>query len=128
MRLNVFFNVCYERIVQPYWAIMTLVILFVISFLSLLPADELPKVVGSDKLHHFIAYTGLIFFVALRKPSYWWVWGFIFIVWGGGIELIQPYVNRYGEWLDFLVNTLGILCGVLLGFLCRKVFLKEPSI
>ncbi len=122
MRLDIFFNGCYERIVQPYWAVITLFILFIISFLSLLPVDELPEVAGSDKLHHFVAYAGLIFFVALRKPSYWWVWVLAFIVWGGAIELIQPYVNRYAEWLDFLVNTLGILFGVLVGFLCRKVF------
>jgi hypothetical protein len=25
------------------------------------------------------------------------------------IEIIQPYVNRYGEWLDFLANTIGVI-------------------
>lgn len=120
MRLNLFFKGAYGHIVEPYWIWITLFILFVISFLSLLPMDELPEVAGSDKLHHFVAYAGLFFFVALRKPTYWWALMLVFIVWGGMIELIQPYVNRYAEWLDFWVNTLGILFGTLVGFWCKK--------
>ena len=37
-----------------------------------------------------------------------------FIGYSGLIELIQPYVNRYGEWLDMLANTAGVVCGVAL--------------
>ncbi|MCF6345014.1 MAG: hypothetical protein L3J00_00935 [Thiomicrorhabdus sp.] len=122
MRFNLFFNACYEHVVRPYWIWLTLFILFVISFLSLLPLGELPEVAGSDKLHHFVAYAGLFFFVALRKPKFWWVLMLVFIAWGGAIELIQPYMNRYAEWLDFLVNALGVLFGALVGFWCRKVF------
>jgi VanZ family protein len=118
---SVYFNRCYARIVRPYWLAITLFILFVITFLSLLPVDELPKVVGSDKLHHLLAYAGLMFWVALRKPKYWLPLLFLFMAWGGAIELIQPYVNRYAEWLDFLVNSVGLLLGVLVGFMFRKL-------
>ena len=118
---SVYFNCCYARIVRPYWLAITLFILFVITFLSLLPMDELPKVAGSDKLHHLLAYAGLMFWVALRKPRYWLALLFFFMAWGGAIELIQPYVNRYAEWLDFLVNSVGLLLGVLVGFMFRKL-------
>ncbi len=116
-----YLNGCYERLVKPYWVVITLFVLFVITFLSLLPADELPKVAGSDKLHHLLAYAGLMFWVALRKPKYWLVLLLFFVAWGGAIELIQPYVNRYAEWLDFLVNSVGLLLGVLMGFWVRKL-------
>jgi uncharacterized membrane protein HdeD (DUF308 family) len=33
----------------------------------------------------------------------------------GIIELIQPYVNRHGEWLDFLANTIGVFSGFAIG-------------
>ena len=78
---------------------------------SLWPVDKLPLVPGSDKLHHGIAYAILMFPVALRKPDKWIFFGLFFIAYSGGIELIQPYVNRYGEWLDLLANTAGVVCG-----------------
>ena len=123
MGVRVVFSHCYAGVVKPYWAVITLFILFVITFLSLLPMDELPKVAGSDKLHHLLAYAGLMFWVALRKPKYWLALLLFFVVWGGAIELIQPYVNRYAEWLDFFVNSVGLLLGVLMGFWVRR-FLK----
>ncbi len=121
MYLEKLLSSSYVRIVQPYWGWITLINLALISYLSLLPLDHVPEVMGGDKLHHFMAYAGLIFLVAWRKPVYWWVWGIAFMVWGGAIEFIQPYVNRHAEWLDFAVNTLGLLFGALLGEVCRKV-------
>jgi len=43
------------------------------------------------------------------------------MLYGGMIELVQPFVNRYGEWLDFFANTAGMMIGVLLGRLLRKL-------
>jgi len=31
--------------------------------------------------------------------------------WSGGIELIQSYVNRYGEWLGLVTNASGLILG-----------------
>ncbi|XOF33520.1 MAG: hypothetical protein ACL93V_16210 [Candidatus Electrothrix sp. YB6] len=40
--------------------------------------------------------------------------------------MVQPYVNRYGEWLDFAANSTGILCGLLLAeLLIRRGFLPD---
>jgi hypothetical protein len=77
-----------------YWGAISLVLLLVITALSLLPLPELPKVPGSDKTHHFVAYGLLILPAALRLPQYFlWV-ALGFGVWSGAIELLQPYVNR----------------------------------
>ncbi|MCD6526808.1 MAG: VanZ family protein [Desulfuromonas sp.] len=105
--------------IQRYWQAITLLILTVITALSLWPLETLPAVPGTDKTHHFIAYATLIFPVALRKPRYWLMIGGFFIAWSGAIELVQPYVNRYGEWLDMAANTGGIVCGILAALLIR---------
>ena len=101
-------------LIQKYWLLLTLFLLAAISTLSLWPAEHLPQVPGSDKTHHFIAYAALMLPTALRKPKYWLVIALCFMLFSGAIELIQPYVNRYGEWLDMLANTGGVICGIVL--------------
>ena len=103
-----------------YWVLLFSTILLVITTLSLMPLDQLPDVPGTDKTHHFIAYGVLMFVVALRNPRFWFFILIFFMAWSGAIELIQPYVNRYGEWLDMLANTGGLIFGVVLGFFARK--------
>ena len=85
-----------------------------ITILSLRPLQKLPAVPGSDKTHHFIAYATLMFPTALRKPKHWQIIVLFFIGWSGAIELIQPYVNRYGELQDLAANIIGLVCGFLL--------------
>jgi len=101
-------------VIQHFWWPLSVLLLALITTLSLMPLEQLPDVPGSDKWHHTIAYTALIFPTALRRPPYFlWVAAF-YLVWSGGIELIQPYVNRYGEWLDLAANALGLFVGFLL--------------
>ena len=42
------------------------------------------------------------------------------VAYGGLIELVQPYVNRYGEWGDFVANAMGCLIGFALARLAQK--------
>ena len=103
--------------VKTYWVVITVVIFAAITILSLYPAQSLPVVPGSDKTHHLIAYGALMFPIALRKPKYWLLMGAFFAFWGGGIELIQPFVNRHGEWLDLAANITGLGCGLLMAWI-----------
>ncbi len=99
--------------IKHYWLVISLLLMAVIATLSLWPAAQLPQVPGSDKTHHFISYGALIFPIALRKPKYW-LWVVLgFAMFSGVIELIQPYVNRYGEWLDMAANVAGLVFGLL---------------
>ena len=50
----------------------------------------------------------------------------IFAFYSGLIELIQPHVNRYGEWMDFLANISGLIIGIALAFLINKL-IKHPK-
>jgi len=101
-------------LIQKNWPHLTLIVLVSIATLSLWPAAHLPDVPGSDKTHHFIAYALLMLPAALRQPKYYLTIIVGFIAFSGAIELIQPYVNRYGEWLDMFANALGLICGWLL--------------
>jgi len=76
---------------------------------------------GSDKAHHLLAYAALIFPVALRRPRLWLWFGTGFMLWGGVVELLQPYVNRHAEWLDFMADTLGLLLGFVAASMVRRV-------
>lgn len=91
---------------------------------SLMPLAELPAVPGSDKAHHLIGYAALVFCSALRRPSYWLYLVLGFALWGGAIELIQPHVNRYGEWQDLLANCVGLALGVGVANLARYLLGK----
>ncbi|EPA8652092.1 VanZ family protein [Photobacterium damselae] len=106
--------------IECYWKPITVLILMTITLLSLLPQAELPAVPGTDKTHHFIAYGALMFAVGLKKPKSWWMIGLFFVAWSGAIELIQPYVNRYGEWLDLSANTGGLITGFIVAQIIKK--------
>ena len=102
------------QFIEKHWRGVSLCLLLIITALSLWPLESLPSAPGSDKTHHLIAYAALVFPVALRQPNRW-LWLVVFFIgYSGLIELIQPYVNRYAEWLDILANTAGVLCGVAL--------------
>jgi len=112
-------------IIKTNWAVFTLTILVAITLLSLWPLDELPQVPGTDKIHHLIAYALLMLPAALRKPDKWILIGLFFIAYSGAIELIQPYVNRYGEWMDLFANAAGVVCGLMIAELINLfIFVK----
>ncbi|MEH6469734.1 MAG: VanZ family protein [Halopseudomonas sp.] len=98
-------------LIKSHWLALTLFQLTAITTLSLWPFDQLPAFPGSDKTHHLIGYAALMFPTALRQPKHWLMLGLCFIGWSGAIELIQPYVNRYGEWLDLAANSAGVVLG-----------------
>ncbi|MCB2262368.1 MAG: VanZ family protein [Candidatus Thiosymbion ectosymbiont of Robbea hypermnestra] len=108
--------------IETKWIAITLSILSAITFLSLWPLENLPSVPGTDKTHHIIAYAALMFPTALRKPKKWMLIGLFFIAYSGTIEFVQPYINRYGDWLDMAANTAGVICGLVLAELVIYLF------
>ena len=108
-------------LIEKHWFILTVCLLLIITRLSLWPLDSFPSAPGSDKAHHLIAYAALVFPVALRKPNQWTLFVLFFLGYSGLIEVIQPYVNRHGEWLDMLANAAGVLCGIVLATVIRTL-------
>ena len=116
-------------IIRTYWIAITLFTLSVITLLSLYLQESLPLVPGSDKTHHLIAYCVLMLPTALRKPKYWQFICLFFICFSGVIELLQPYINRHGEWLDMAANTIGIALSLLIARLVNRdiLLIKSPK-
>lgn len=110
------------HMVKKYWIALTAVVLAGITIFSLMPLDALPEIPSSDKTHHFIAYTVLAFPTAFRRPYRWIFLLIAFVGYSGVIELLQPFVNRYGEWLDLLANTSGVVCGACTAALINRFF------
>jgi VanZ family protein len=108
-------------LIKTRWVSLTLVTLVAITVLSLWPLENLPTVPGTDKTHHLIAYAALMFPVASRKPSGWIMLGLLFIAYSGVIELLQPFANRYGEWLDLAANSAGVACGITVARLMNRL-------
>ena len=106
------------------WKIYTFLIFVIITFLSLYPLKQQPSIPGTDKIHHLIAYSTLTICIGLRKPSNYILLILFFSFYSGLIEIIQPYINRFGEIEDFLFNNLGILIGLTLGILINKIIIK----
>ena len=106
--------------ISNYWRAISIMLLLSITLFSLAPLTELPEAPGSDKTHHLVAYAALAYPASLRRPTGWKSIIILFALYGGLIEMTQPYVNRYGEWLDFAANLLGLLLGILLALGTKK--------
>lgn len=113
--------------IKKRWKAVTLVLLATISVFSLLPLDALPPVPGTDKTHHFIAYAMLMLPTALRKPANWIILGLFFILYSGAIELVQPFIHRYGEWMDLFANSVGVICGAIIAWLINFIISAKQA-
>lgn len=74
---------------------------------------------------HFMAYSGLALLLVLGWGwrLEWWLIGFLALVLGGVLELLQGMVpGRIPEWWDLLSDGLGILMGLIAG----RVFMLQP--
>tara|TARA_B110000008_G_scaffold254741_1_gene270896 strand:+ start:25 stop:381 length:357 start_codon:yes stop_codon:yes gene_type:complete len=111
--------------IQQNWKSVTICLLLVIAFLSLYPLPKMPEFQGTDKTYHLIAYFLLALPLGLKKPNKCILIIFLFIIFGGVIEVIQPYVNRYGEWLDFFANTIGVISGFFVGVILNNKLLTS---
>ena len=91
-----------ERNIDIY---LTVVIAFVIGLATLTPVEKLTVVSGSDKLYHLLSFAILTFTIAMVRPkAVRWIL-ILSLIFGGAIELLQPFVNRSCEFADFLADA-----------------------
>ena len=102
------------------------VLAVIIAVLTLLP-QALPSSASGriDKLYHFIAFAGLVLPVAALWPK-----GLAWIIpaallFGTGIEIIQPFVNRSRELADFMANGAGIVVGSTCGLIVHRLQIQR---
>ncbi len=99
------------------------------------PEDLIP-VESNDKLLHFGAYFGLAFLMATRlwtlRPVTWRATlaiGCLVAMTGVVDELTQmlPGINRQCEFLDWLADVAGAVCGLLVWQLGRRMLNRSAS-
>ena len=98
-------------------------VLALISVASLIPLPNLPEIPGNDKTHHIVSYGVVALPISIIRPRFWLVFLLFVIIWSGAIELIQPFVNRYAEWLDLLANLAGVMIGLMAGSLINRLII-----
>lgn len=103
---------------------LTFLLVAVITWLSLYPV-EFPEMPGNDKTGHFIAYAACVLPVSFARPKNLYLILLAVLIWSGLMELIQPYVNRYADWLDLAANAVGIVIGFLLGWGLNRIWPKN---
>lgn len=108
------------------WVAATLGLAVVIGVLTLMPTDTLPSSHDHwDKIAHLVAFLALVFPTAVLWPrASAWV-GLLAVVYGGGIELVQPYAGRSAELGDLLADMIGVGLGIVLGASLRRVLLAR---
>ena len=109
------------KFIDTHWRLLSVLLLGGITLSSLIPLSQLPNVAGGDKSHHLIAYAILVFPLALCRPPKWIGLVCVYAIWGGIIELLQPFVNRYAEWFDVVANCAGLGLGIFVAFLVKKM-------
>ena len=101
---------------------LALAALIAIAVGSLTPLPQLPDVPSNDKLLHFVAYGTLAFLVAFHRQSLRSVVlvTIAVMLFGGLIELVQPFTNRIMSLGDMLANMAGAGLGA-----CAVLVLKR---
>src|SRR5262245_59184070 len=105
---------------------LALAVAAAIAWLSLEPSRGKPRP-GEDKVDHAIAYATLAAFSAgavwrsgTAVPRAAALAFAAAVLYGGGIEIIQPRFGRSGEWLDEAANATGAAVGAGAWLLWRR--------
>ncbi|HET9864935.1 MAG TPA: VanZ family protein [Steroidobacteraceae bacterium] len=102
------------------WAIGALLVVGAVVA-CLMPTDRLPVAFElNDKLSHLAGYGVLaVYFAGLMPPRRWWKIFVLLLLLGAVIEVAQHYMQlgRQGDPRDVIANSLGVLLGLLAGWL-----------
>ena len=79
---------------------------------------------GADKLLHTAGFALLVMPMLMVRLKTGLVIAPLALLFGAAIELIQPYVNRFGDFSDFWADFVGVLIGVTLAILLNP-FIKQ---
>lgn len=116
------------RHARTVWLVSTLAIAVLIGILTLTPTPHLPR--GDfhwDKLAHLVAFLVLVLPTAALWPRVAaWV-GVLAVLYGGAIEVIQPFTGRSAEFADLLADGIGVALGFILGTTLRRVYMARHA-
>ena len=94
---------------------LTIIFTIIICFGTLTPLPKSLDVPASDKWHHFVAFAFLVYPLTVANKKCWIPIILFGLFFGALIELVQPYLNRFGDIQDFQADAIGVLIGFALG-------------
>lgn len=104
--------------------IVTISLAVAITVLALIPVSLDGDLIQS-RLQHALAFAALAFPLTFVRPVLFAPVVSAVIIYGGAIEIIQPFLGRDASWMDFLVNIIGAASGGVLGALSGKIKRKK---
>lgn len=94
--------------------IMSVVLLIVVTVILLMPVPDsggrFPQHV--DKLVHFAVFFAVAFPAYVARMRFWPGILIGLVLYGGAVELIQPYFGRGTEFADFIANSIGVMAAL----------------
>lgn len=116
------------RRVRALWLGSTIAIALLIAVTTLMPTPHMPH--GGyhlDKLAHMAAFFVLVFPTAALWPRVTaWI-GLLAVLYGGAIEVIQPYTGRSAEFADLLADGIGVALGIIVGTTLRRIVVARRA-
>lgn len=111
---------------EKHQSVKTLFWLALISsyILAVLPQENVPELTPfNDKGNHFLAFSVLTLLLLHAYRVKYLTAFVLMMLYGVLIEVSQLFaVNRHGELLDVLADTIGVVVGILLYWLIRKFY------
>ena len=104
---------------------LTVVFTLAICTGTLTALPEKIDVPGTDKWQHLVAFAALVYPITVASRRYWIPVTVFASCLAALIEIIQPYVNRFGDIKDFQADMLGVFLGLLIGILVRILRIKR---
>ena len=105
--------------------ILTFAFALIICLGTLTPLPQAIDVPGADKWHHFLAFAALTYPLTVASRQCWLLIISFGLAFGASIEIIQPYVNRFGDIADFTADAFGVLIGFMFGVIGYFLKLKK---
>lgn len=103
---------------------LTVILVAVISVLTLTPIPAPQGLGWSDKTYHLFAFMALTIPIATLRPK-WLIFAILaFAMFGGAIEIIQPFVGRSRDFADWIFDLYGVVIGGVIGLLLNSLFRK----
>lgn len=110
---------------QARWRLLWALLVLVVGVVTLMPGEAAPSLSSNDKFDHLLGFCALAVAGALSSVAGWRHGALVacsMVAYGGFIELAQTQVpGRFGDWADFRADALGVLLGLALVFVLRRL-------
>jgi len=107
--------------------VLTFIFAIIICVGTLTPLSQAVDVPGTDKWHHFLAFAALTYPLTVANWRCWLLIIAFGLSFGALIEIIQPYMNRFGDTADFTADAIGVLIGFSFGVIGYFLKLKNDN-